>query len=92
MSSNGLVGDSYNQLSKVAPLEHTHECSRRILETVNNVFSVKNRSIFQSGADLALEIWEQLGKVIDDEPRIVRLFERTCRMVAGSRSGPGGTG
>src|SRR5258706_10320032 len=71
-----LIGDSNKQLSKVTPLEHTHECSRCVLETVNDVLSLKNRSVFQPGADLSLEIWKQLGVIINDEPTYGQTFRK----------------
>src|SRR5258706_9623820 len=61
---------------KVTPLEHTHECSRCVLETVNDVLSLKNRSVFQPGADLSLEIWKQLGVIINDEPTYGQTFRK----------------
>src|SRR5437016_9087960 len=67
-ASQDLGGHPDDQLSEVAPLQHSDESARRVFETVDDVLAVADATIGDAGADLAQKCGVvRGGKFVVDE-------------------------
>src|SRR5262245_29761471 len=62
-----LCRDLYDGLPEAAAVEHSHECTNGLIESVGDIFSLADCAVFQSPHDLLFEVSMELRVTRYDE-------------------------